>query len=400
MNGIRDLLADAATEAVPYDVTDRAVRVARRQRRLVRAAPFAAAALVLLGVGATLPLRPAPPDDGATSTAVSWLPRRLTPVTSPPPLPSGPVAPAVLAYSRSTSAPILRTEDGRSYGVPGEAVRGISPDGRWLAYSSGGTVKLRDLTGTTQRTLGKDAETQLAAWSPDGGSVAVQTRLAYDSVGADTTVVDLDTGSRLATIPAARHGEASVCGLRDATALLLCAGDPESPRFDLWLVDGVTGRHLRHDSVDPSAVLTDSERTADWASPPAGLGNSGHLLPDGRTLLVWTSDYLPDHGITMQGDLLSVDLDRPGAPARRHALPEATLGATHRNPDGSINYDSGELRSGLAAVDGGILLAHVMPGEGPGRVAEIELLDTSTGTLRPVTTVAGDVDNVVVRGQP
>lgn len=397
MNGMKDLLAEIAAEAMPYDVTDRAIRTARRQRRTVWAASLAVATLVAVGLFAALPLR-SPGPDGPTVASVAWLPRHLAPVGSTPRLPSGPVAPAVLAYTQNSGATTLLTEDGQRYALDG-AVRAISPDGRWLAVTRGETLTLRDLNGTANRTLGDGIRTDVAAWSADGRWLALRTGGA-DPVSQRTAVVDLASGREAGTVPAGRYGRAYVCGLRDTPELVLCAGEDASPRFDLWVIDGTTGHQLRHETVDPSAVLTDSERKADWVVRPGLPDNTGRLLPDGRTLVVRTFDYRADEGVTIPDDMLAADLDQPEEQPRRYAIPDPTLGKAHPNPDGSTtNYDTGEFRHGLAGVDGGIVMAHLVPSGRAERVAGLEMLDTSSGTLAEITTVSGDIRAVVVRGQ-
>jgi Tol biopolymer transport system component len=57
----------------------------------------------------------------------------------------------------------------------------MSPDGEWLAYTSGGSLRLTHAAGGTVRALARFAAIRSIAWRPDGRSVAV---LATDSTGA------------------------------------------------------------------------------------------------------------------------------------------------------------------------------------------------------------------------
>src|SRR5687767_12518722 len=119
MNALKDMLDDIAGEARSYEVTDRALRVVRRRRVAARLAPVAVA--VLVAGGLTVAVQPwgggAP---ALPADAVAWLPRQLTPASTPLPLPDNRgVGLASLAYKLAGRDEVrLRTVDGREYVVP------------------------------------------------------------------------------------------------------------------------------------------------------------------------------------------------------------------------------------------------------------------------------------------
>jgi hypothetical protein len=404
MSALRDLLSEVAAEAGPYDVTDRAVRTVRRRRRLAVIAPVAAALLVAAGTVAALPLRPDGEGEALVwSSEVSWLPTRLVPVASPPPLPTDRgVAPAAIVYAvRNVQFPgTLLTADGRHYRMPGDGVRAISPDGRWVVFRRGATLALRDLTGTAVRDLGVDHRGTVGAWSPDSRWLALRTYAEGDPTRL-TTVVDMESGETLRAVPDPDM-ETSLCGLRVTGDLLTCTADKESTRFVVREVDPRTGDQTRRVTVDPAAAMTESERKADWASPMVVPGAYAMLRPDGRTLLMRTTDYVAGRGLTRVGDVLAIDLDRPEATPRRYELPTSTLGKEQR-VDGGYRYGGADQHLCVAAGDEGMLVIHYVPRPGAPMdrevVAELELLDPDTGRLSRVARVVGRVYEVIVRGQ-
>jgi hypothetical protein len=405
MSALRELLTEVAAEAGPYDVTDRAVRTVRRRRRLAVIAPVAAALLVAAGTVVALPLRPAGEGEApAWSSVVSWLPTRLVPVGSPPPLPTGrPVAPAALAYTvRNELFPgTLLTEDGRHYRMPGDGVRAISPDGRWVVFRRGETLALRDLTGTAVRDLGVHHWGTVGAWSPDSRWLALRTYLDGDPTRR-TTVVGLASGETFGPLPDPDMGT-GLCGLRDTGDLLTCTADKKSTRFVVREIDPRTGEESRRVTVDPTAALTEAERQADWAAPLAVPGSRTLLRPDGRTLLMRTTDYLADRGLTRAGDILAIDLDHPEARPRRYDLPAGTLGKEQRVAGGS-RFGGADLHLVVAVADEGMLVIHYVPRPGAPMdrevVAELDLLDPDSGRLSRAARVVGRVYEVIVRGQP
>jgi hypothetical protein len=404
MSALRDLLTEVAAEAGPYDVTDRAVRTVRRRRHLAVIAPLAAALLVAAGTVAALPLRPDGEGEALVwSNEVGWLPTRLVPVESPPPLPADRgVAPAAVAYAvRNVQFPVtLFTGDGRHYRMPGDGVRAISPDGRWVVFRRGETLALRDLTGTEVRDLGVDHRGTVGAWSPGSRWLALRT-YPEGETNRHTTVVDLDSG---VTFRAVRDPDRDtrLCGLLDTGDLLTCTGDDRSTRFVVRQVDPRTGDERRRVTVDPGPAMTEAERQADWASPLAGPGASALLRPDGRTLLMRTTDYLADKALTRPGDVLAIDLDRPHAPPRRYDLPTTTLGREQREGVGS-RFGGADMHLGVVTAEEGMLVTHYVPRPGAPMdrevVADLELLHPDTGRLSRITRVVGPLYDVIVRGQ-
>jgi hypothetical protein len=391
VNSIKELLTDVAGEAPGYDVTDRAVSIVRRRRRIAVAAPLAVAALVVFGLVAAVPLRPANDTDPAAPSPVeSWLPARLRPAPSPPPLPAALPVPAALTFTLATKATILVTEDGRQYRSPGR-VDGISPDGRWLTIVDGGRLTLRRPDGTS-RDLGDEYLTETAAWSPGSRWLALR-MISADAEVRNTTVLDL-SNDRVVTVSDGPYRDTEICGVLDSGDVLLCTSDTTSIQFDVRWIDLATGQQKRHTAVDTTAALTPNERQAD-SNISYGFNGSRILLLDGRTLLVRTTEYLADRGVYLPGDLLAVDLDNPEAMPRRYDLPPSRLGTEHRHPGGDSSYDPGDTRTGLAVVPAGLLVMHTVPG---GSVAAVELVDMRTGELIIVTSVRGGIRDIMVRG--
>jgi hypothetical protein len=362
MTGIRDLLADVAAEAPPYDVTNQALRTARRQRRIAWTAPFVAVVLV---VAAAAWQWPSATTIHQSAPAVPWLPARLAPEESPALLSGGPVGPAALAYTRDDGSTTLVTEDGRHYDAG--PVHDLSPNGRWVVVMRGERLTLRDLTGTATRDLGLQGEVSVAAWSPDSRWMATRSGPAQRV----TTVIDLATGQAAATMPAGSFGNASVCGLRDSTYLVLCRSDGSTAVSDLWVVDPTTGRELSHSTVpipDPPGATA--------------ISRSSQLMPDLHSQARWTT-YKTDQGLRMSGDAVLFDLDQPAAPVRRHPLPALAETMT---------------RTIASTVDGGLILVRAAPAAPQNHVIGLDLFSLETGKLSEITTVTGDIRGILVRG--
>lgn len=410
MNDLKSLLTETAAEAAPYDVTERAIRTVRRRRRFATAGPFAVAALVAAGLLVWLPLRPDGPAGGpagpaTASEVVGWLPAELAPAEEPPDLPDDrPVGAAVLAYvtGDDPATPRLLVEGGDHYRLDGvERVSGVSPDGRWVALVRDGRLSLRDMASATERDLDGGDEAYVD-WSADSRWLVVRAHHYDRAVRTTTTVVEVATGRRT-TLPVGPYRDAFLCGLRNAGDVVLCAGDEKSVRIRVWLVDGRTGATLRGVTVDPSAVLTRSERQADWAA--LDLGRGGFLAADDRTLLFRTSVY--EGGLVVPADLIALDLDAlggadsPPAAPDRYALPETEQGPAYPNPDGSTNYGAGVSHTPAAVLGQGLLLTHTEPGADPARdewVVGVELLALPSGEVRRATVVSGPIERVVFRG--
>ncbi|GIF67690.1 hypothetical protein Ais01nite_57250 [Asanoa ishikariensis] len=360
MTGMRELLADVAAEARSYDVTDRALRIARRQRRVAWAAPVAAVVLVAAGAVAVLPLRP------DKSAEVGWLPERLAPERSVVALPDTRVSPAVLAYTRGDGSTTLVTADGRHYDG-GEAVRAISPDGRWVAMLRDGRRVVRDLGGDRVVDLGTDDDTNIVAWSRDSRWMAVRTGVTNPGAPQSVKVVELATGTEVAEVAAGAYGTTTVCGLRDSAYLLLCYAVAYSDEVSVSTVNPLDGSELGRDVVTMNRGLEDSQFAG------------GALLPDGHTLALWTENPA---GAT--DDPRTFDLNQPGVRPRRHTLP------VPKNEERA-------LRQVETSVDGGALVTR-RSGQDL-RVTAVELLDFASDRVSTVTTVTGDIRDIVVRGQ-
>src|SRR5262249_24427095 len=191
-SGLADLLAGVADEAKVYGNTERAVRVLRRRRRVARLTPLVLGAVVIAAVSVTYVAVHRGSGQMTPSAIVSWLPSRLLPAPDAPPLPTDRgVGPGSLVYvGRDQGRAVLVTADLAQYGlrVTPDSVLSISPDGRWLLSVVDGRATLRDLTGTTVKSLfalpGGSAE---LAWSAD--------LLAIRPVSSDdqVSVINLDT---------------------------------------------------------------------------------------------------------------------------------------------------------------------------------------------------------------
>ncbi|MEV4537164.1 hypothetical protein AB0J82_25635 [Asanoa sp. NPDC049518] len=361
MTGMRDLLVDVAAEARPYDVTDQALRTARRQRRIAWLAPVAAVVLATAGVAAVLPhSRP------ANSTVVSWLPEKLDVAESTSALPDSRLGLAVLAYTRADGSTVLVADDGGHYDA-GEGVRAISPDGRWVALVRDGRVVLRDLGGDRVVDLGSDDDTNVAAWSSDGRWLAVRSGVTNHGAPQSVMVIELATGRQAAKVAAGDYGTTVVCGLRDSAFLLLCSDFDNIDEVSLSRVNPLTGDDLGRQTVDLNKGVTKSFFVG------------GELMPDGHTLAFRTEGL--EHAA---GDLLTFDLSRPNLRPRHHNLPVPTR-------------DERALRQVQSSVDGGVIVTRRYGQDL--RIAAVELLDFAGDRVETITTVRGDIRDIVVRGQ-
>ena len=157
---LKDLLAEYAEEARPYDVRVQALRVGRRRRRLRRAIPAALVLLAVVTIGLTqLIPQPSPTGPSLPGTRVDLpgYPAAVVMQQDAPPLPTdAPVGPALMLYTYPGDGYRLVLPGGDQYrlegslaGEPWDATYDLSPNRRWLftAVRGQGTT-VRDLTGT------------------------------------------------------------------------------------------------------------------------------------------------------------------------------------------------------------------------------------------------------------
>lgn len=400
MNGLRELLEDVADQARTYDVTDRAVRAARRRERVHRYAPVAAvAAVVLLAVGIWVPLRPSGGGPSLVAGPVPWLPEVVAPPAQPPPVldPGRPVGPGSLLYRvRERADTILLTSDGRRYTVPDGDDPGalsLSPDGRWLLLRDGDRMAIQDLRDGGRRELSTIDRKEISwRWSSNGRWLALGATLVPPAERGLMSLIDLTTGQT--TWSHAQPAETSMLAVLDSGEVLawnagttsLSAEHPSGAARSVPL--RLAGAMRPGEGLNPQPVA--AQALADGASV---LMRVWALLPggDGRTALV------PD-------DLLMLDSGN-GTVLRRFALPDPvfrgpaggppsadpsagtqTSGTPSEPPAGWTDaaYDQ---RDSVAVAPEGVLLVHqTLSGS-----VELELLDRRTGEL----TVAARADDGV-----
>ncbi|MET7426813.1 hypothetical protein [Dactylosporangium sp. NPDC005555] len=389
MTGLRDLLVEEAGDARTYDVTDRAVRVVRRQRLTARLVPAAAALLVvagLIGVG----VRFGGGGEQDPVPVAAGLPARLTPQASPPMLPEDRgVGRAALAYlsGDDENGWVLVAADGSQYRVNGLSVYGISPDGRWLlVLRPDGSKVLRDLTGTGRHEFAAGDTSSTARWSPDSRRLVVQiSNRAAATDAVVTYMVDLATGAR-ATVPLdlARHDR--VCAVRNSGVLVLCPL-PESSFSGLRLADSTTGQVIRDIPSTDLGLRPTETAPADLGTPILG--------PDDHTLFMGVRDAAtPGSNAAPAGGgqnrfLVGFDLET-GRLTERYPLPDR-VPAAQRPLNGGVEYGQPDERYLLGIHADGPLLLHIAPSQSDPFTAgsvSIELIARDTGTLSTVTYVS------------
>lgn len=418
MDGLRNALGEAAERAKVYDVTERAVRVARRRRQAVRLAPVAVAAVVVaVGLVAVAGLGPGGSgrgpevfggQQGAAPPGLDWLPERLdVPETDPEPLPAtGVVGRGVLLYGSSApdaGPPVLLTEDNRRYRLaepvdkpagPGFSVMythpTLSPDGRWLGEERDGRYVLRDLTGDRRFEL--DRSLSPVGWSPGG-----QWLLFDDHRGDDlpSVRVDLSTGDRLPVVAGDPDRWRPVGVLDSGDVLVNRFWDTNGPvrRFEARIVDPRDGVTRSGIQVDLGPYLEPGEQRT-WDTPL--------LSPDGRTVAVSVVRN-PDPGTegtpgleAGPGHLLVIDL--ASGQVRRTVLPYTrgaggTVSATPIPPAGTRWSEP------LAYLPDGVLLRQRTSDQ---RGEALLVLDPATGAYARVTELpdrsVAVADQVLPRG--
>lgn len=201
MTGLREHFAETADGAKHYDVTETVVRRARRHRVVAQVVGAATAVLVAGSAAVVLTNRPAPAPAVTEIDAtrppqpgrLDWLPATFAAVDPQrlPDLPTGrDVGEGALVYRRNWVTALL-TSDGKSYRVPGD-VRGLSPDGRWLAYRVDDRLVLRSLVDGRTQTF---SYTDLTGWSVDGTQAVLTSRMPDGRPPAVATVYRPDDGA-------------------------------------------------------------------------------------------------------------------------------------------------------------------------------------------------------------
>jgi Tol biopolymer transport system component len=192
-------------------------------------------------------------------------------------------------------------------GGSGVGQASISPDGQWIAYSSGGNIWLIRPDGSEEHKLTLRGFSP--AWSPDGTQIAFYSDRAGQPTEWDIFVMNAD-GSNITQI----------------------TNDPALEGNPSWSPDGLalTYWHWSGDISDPFQVYVS---TLD-GQPPVNISNNPAdeeplaWSPDGRSILVRSDRDLPNPPV----GLYLIDPD--GSTARLISLPFLPGDATWK-PDGS-----------------------------------------------------------------
>ncbi|HTF08266.1 MAG TPA: hypothetical protein VK659_08850 [Asanoa sp.] len=424
MTGLREHFVETAAGAKHYDVTEVVLRRTRRRRQVIRAVAAAAVVVVATSAAAVLtnrgPAVPALAEVDATGPAVAgrldWLPQNFV---EPPPgevryLPADRgVGEGALVYRRGVKA-LLLTRDGASYAVPGDGVRGLSPDGRWLAYAFGGELVLRSLVDTRTR---RAADSDVTGWSSDGKQVVLALRMPDGKPTPVATILDPADGTNQ-TVPIPDPQWWGPRGLSPSGELLLTprhefpattAGPPEpvsttalpepttttepaAPPKTLAGAPGDLGYAVGF--VDP---VTHASRSIAILTARVGFGEQGYWSRD-RLAVTWMPERSDTGGLLFQAlrtidennfptyvlaDVFEID-PATGGPLRHYRLPPATK-------------RSDLFRRLITALPEGILLG-VNDVALPWISKRLELLDPVTGVRRTVLTLPPDIAVVMTRG--
>lgn len=280
---LRRALPLYAEQAGEYADSRAALALARRRTgRAVAAALLAVPLLAgLLWFTVRGPDTVPPPGTGTPSgiptpvKPLPALPSRLDGKAASEPLPAdrGP-GPAVLqVYDDQTSASpyaVLVMVDGRHYTVPSPATGylsapALSPDGRWLTWSTTAATMVRDLTGTEVREL--PATSTAPLWSPGGDWFLLPAR-----AGTGETLYHLPdwTAREVAPAPVGRATQVVL----DSGELLRPASDPTATAVPMEVVDPVTGA-VRAISVEVAGRLGPRESIYKWSILSAPGGSAG-----------------------------------------------------------------------------------------------------------------------------
>jgi hypothetical protein len=384
---LKDLLAELAEDAKPYDVRVRALRAGKRRRLARRAAPGLIALAVLASVGLAV-LRPTPgPEryEPALPPRIS-LPGYPAVVEPRPDAPwlSNDRAPGVgaIVYVDRTLGYFLVAADGAQYRLgkpqgPSAESYSLSPDHRWLVSAepqARSRTMLRDLTAGTAWVEFPLYFTPVA-WSPDGRWLVLGLYGGGDPgrvrlIDLHAPVID-PNGLEVDLHGFPENQVASVLG--DGRLVLAKLGTYPLP--DLTIVDPhtleqhtVTVDIISHTSPEERQVLAES------AAIRAMVGVTQNLTftTDGRVLLQLNRSASTAEGPMIPGtsaDVLVIDLERQVV-IQRWKLP-----APRPVPGGWETWWVSTM------VPEGLLLSHQMTG----RFLSLELFQPGTGQLFLVT---------------
>jgi eukaryotic-like serine/threonine-protein kinase len=226
------------------------VLAARRNRRVIAAGLAAVAAVSAIGV---------------------W--RQRTPAAAPAETPLSPT------YSRLT----------HMEGV--ERYPSLSPDGKWVVYSSSGDIHLQSTTGQTVINLTKDAlaDNRMPAFSPDGESIAFRS----ERDGGGIFVMGR-TGESVRRLTAEGYDPGWFPDSRQVVFASAGPGGPENRTVfsDLWVVSTSGGQprpFFAGDAVQPS-VSPHGKRVAYWSVPADASAKRMGGSNVGANRDVWTID--------------------------------------------------------------------------------------------------------------
>lgn len=415
----KELLAEYAEQARPYEVREQALRLGRRRRRVRLAMPAGLVILSLVATGLALAsLRPRPDPQPAepppsvpapvelrlpdSQVGLPGYPAEIVTDSDAPPLPADqPVGRGLTVYTNPAGPWFgLVTETGAQYRLdPLDNTNNVlSPAGRWLAsYTSTEIVQdgaeqrieptmmqLRDLTGTAMATLPLDGHPGFW-WSTDDRWLLTAT-LTYRRPNPPeyeyARLIDLSqatpTSQQVDLQPWPGFAPASV---RTDGTLVLRSTSPDR-LGDLVLVDPASGDGQAV-SIDLSTAAAPDElaAVAAWQGMLmlAGEARPLPMTPDGLALLQLDRAFggAPLEAPTVPTDVLVLDLDA-GVVRERWELPEP-------RPIISDLPDQWETWRIEAVLPEGLLLAHWNTQR---RVAW-ELYDPETGALFLVTDLRG-----------
>ncbi|GIF74682.1 hypothetical protein [Asanoa siamensis] len=437
MTGLREHFAETAGRAKHYDVTAVAVRRARRHTLVTRGLAAVAAALAagsavvaVAGDGGT----PVPDYETvdatrpATEGRLDWLPPTFvaSEPAAQPVLPTGRgVGPGALVYRTSTGPDEgLLTSDGTSYRVPGEA-RGLSPDGRWLAYAAGGTLVFHSLVdGRTHRL----ADGDVTGWSVDGTTAVLAQRSGDGPPPQVATVFRPDDGANrtvpvpdpawwsprglsadgevvlmprrmvplrqdvpLSALPGLTSTAAPDASATEPPDLPVGTASPVAPAGTLTLPGSEIGFGVGFvDPVDRTsrsvAVLAEPLGLTDPEGWHGGVDEAIRVRPDTGGLVFQPQQAFPEGEFTVysRADLYEVD-PGTGLPLRRFRLPPPSTA-----PQGHV------LRLIAVGADGFLLSAN--DDRPPWMTSRLEVLDPVTGDRRTVLRTTGEVEVALTRG--